>query len=977
VNVSVIIPAYNAAATIAETLESLLGQSSPDWQAIVVNDGSTDETAAVAEGFVEREARIQLVTQVQGGEAAARNTGIGLARCDWLLFLDSDDWILPHYLERMTGVLESDPRLDLVHCGWIRVAPDGQLSAEIYCLEPDHVFAASTRYCPFAVHACIVRRSLVEAVGGFDTSLRTCSDWDLWQRIARSGARFGAVGEALARYRMRANSAGMQAKQVLVDGLRVIERGHWSDPRVPHPDPSHANGLATNHLASAKLDFACWAAGLMLGQGKDARPLLRTLKGTREPDLDPDRVARRLFDAVLLPKGQTPAAWLGLWPSLQRRINEFLLRLEAQAKADGLARRARILLERLVLENSTAQWPLTIGGTHAVQIEVTEPIPDLPLPASVERVRCAVDLEGARLGMLDLPVCDGLVAGDVLADAIAAEFAWSILGRFFDNTVYRDLRIEPEATGRSLWRGALRLADGLAEDEPTLRSQVHQRVGWNIFLQEIWGCPDWPRERFDDPQPVGEVAPSRRVENGWLLVEVSEDLPDVDVSDGRLDLVVTVGGVALGLVTLPVNGGRVIAQELRAAITLAGGYELCGVAVREALLGRPLVDAMPLRDRLITAARAPRRDQGNIRAKMPPDKGPAGVVFAPGWERAVDRARPGGTPAVLLARHTHGRIGTSVSRRAKLPVAAAGELVQAASVAGEPVLQLHPRDQGPTRVVYAPDLLWRPLQPKPGEDVRPSEQTRSLLSLRLIDRTLVDVSRTRFPILMYHRVAPTGSAATARYRVTSEVFEDQLRYLRVAGFYSVALEDWQAAREANSPLPGRPLLITFDDGYLDFLTHAWPLLRRYGFSAMIFLVAEEVGGSNRWDHAYGEEVPLLGWKEICQLRDEGVEFGSHSARHPRLTGHSPEEIVREGARSRAILERGLGRPVTAFAYPHGDEDRVVQHLIGACGYIFGLSTRFALSTHDDPLLALPRIEVTGLDALPDFVSKIDGSRTSP
>jgi peptidoglycan/xylan/chitin deacetylase (PgdA/CDA1 family) len=121
---------------------------------------------------------------------------------------------------------------------------------------------------------------------------------------------------------------------------------------------------------------------------------------------------------------------------------------------------------------------------------------------------------------------------------------------------------------------------------------------------------------------------------------------------------------------------------------------------------------------------------------------------------------------------------------------------------------------------------------------------------------------------------------------------------------------------------------------------------------------------------YGEEVPLLGWQEIRRLHDAGVEFGSHSARHSRLTGLSHAEVIREGAHSRAILQRGLGLPVTAFAYPHGDTDRVVQHLIGACGYIFGLSTRCALSTFYDPLLALPRVEITAADSVPDFMAKL-------
>ena len=228
----------------------------------------------------------------------------------------------------------------------------------------------------------------------------------------------------------------------------------------------------------------------------------------------------------------------------------------------------------------------------------------------------------------------------------------------------------------------------------------------------------------------------------------------------------------------------------------------------------------------------------------------------------------------------------------------------------------------------------------------------------------------RLPILMYHRVAPTGLPETSRYRVTPELFEEQLRYLRNAGYYSINLEDWRTAMEKKSPLPGRAVVITFDDGYVDFQRYAWPLLKRYGFSAIVFIVAGLVGRTNIWDSAYKEEIPLLDWKDIRQLQDEGVTFGSHSVSHPFLTAISAEGIVREGVRSRVILGRELGLIVKAFAYPYGDADHVVQHCIGACGYIFGLSTRKDMSTFHDPLLALPRIEVYGSDRIKDFSEKL-------
>jgi peptidoglycan/xylan/chitin deacetylase (PgdA/CDA1 family)/2-polyprenyl-3-methyl-5-hydroxy-6-metoxy-1,4-benzoquinol methylase len=1219
IKVSVIIPAHNAAETIAETLESLRAQTYSHWEGIVVDDGSSDGTAAIVTCFTERDSRIRVVSGPQQGVSAARNTGIGLARGECLLFLDADDWLLPHHLERMTEVLIADPDLAAVHCGSARVALDGTWVGEEACLQAGDMFTTFARLAAFPIHACLVRRCVVEAVGGFDPSFRTCEEWDLWQRIARTGLRFEAIPDTLALYRMRPASASMDAGQMLTDGLRVLTLGHSPDPRVSHPTPAYAQGLPPADLPGRKLYFACWPAGLVLGSGGDARPLLEILNDARDPEFDPNVVATVIFRAALLPTCRTPAAWMELWPGLEERFDEFLQALEVQAQAMGLARRAHTIFERLILEHSTAPRPLTLGATHGVRVEVTAPLPDLQPPATIERLHCIVELEGEHLGTLELPICDGFVPSQVLADAITAQFAWLILGRFFERTLYPDFCLERESEGLSLRRDDLCLAVGLPEAGETFWSQAHDLVGWTVFLQEIWGRPNWPEPRFYDPEAVEEMAAQRYATDGWLVVEVSEDTPDVEVLGEELNVVLTVGGVPLGIVTIPAEQKYITAQTLRAALTTASGLELCRAAVREGLLGRPLTEPASLRARL--AAKIAQGTLDGIAVTAVPaltlnlDGVSCGLLtvpaLAPGSANALNRALSIGQGSVIFGRHSHGRIGTSASRRAMLPMAAVREIREAAMVAGELVIEFPGPEDHPERVVYAPDLLWRSfgrLRVSPGGvsgrigdranvtqlkstavfnsrsnfetifaaqsdpwhytsqyEQTKYEQTLELLppvkikqalelacaeghftaqlaprvgsliatdisqialdraakrcaglenirfirldltkdslagrfdlivcsevlyyvggleelrgvacrladalepggylltahanlivdepdqtgfdwghpfgakvigetlasvgSLRLVKELRMPLYRIqlfqresrlrlsfqrrtpqvielpqpaplpphiaetvrwhggnpwpnempqvattdRLAILMYHRVAPAGSATTARYRVTPEAFETQIQYLHDAGFYSVSLEEWQMAMETKKPLLGRAVLITFDDGYLDFLTYAWPVLKRYGFSATVFLVADEVGRSNSWDHVYREEVPLLGWVEIQQLQDEGVDFGSHSASHRHLTALSPTEIVQEGARSRAILERKLERRLKAFAYPYGDTDPVVQHLIGACGYNFGLSCRPDLSRFQDSLLDLPRLEVTGFDNLSEFVAKV-------
>lgn len=133
-------------------------------------------------------------------------------------------------------------------------------------------------------------------------------------------------------------------------------------------------------------------------------------------------------------------------------------------------------------------------------------------------------------------------------------------------------------------------------------------------------------------------------------------------------------------------------------------------------------------------------------------------------------------------------------------------------------------------------------------------------------------------------------------------------------------------------------------------------------------MADLIGQSNRWDQAFGEEIPLMGWSEIQQLQAEGVEFGSHSATHQPLTALTHDELIRELARSRTILERGLKTYIRTIAYPWGYFNPIVEHFTGGCGYTFGVTCRSRLSQFNDRLLALPRIEVKGNYTLQEFVN---------
>ena len=237
-------------------------------------------------------------------------------------------------------------------------------------------------------------------------------------------------------------------------------------------------------------------------------------------------------------------------------------------------------------------------------------------------------------------------------------------------------------------------------------------------------------------------------------------------------------------------------------------------------------------------------------------------------------------------------------------------------------------------------------------------------------RASMEPATSRLPILAYHRVCRTTSRRTAGLHVDPTAFEEQLHYLRDAGFRSVSLEEWRQAAATRSPVPGRALAITFDGGYVDFAEHAWPLLQKYGFDASIFVATDLVGRTHFDGHGLDDEAARLNWTDLRGLQADGVSIGSHSASPRSLVGRPPVEVAREVAASRAKLAEELGAPVRTFAYPFGLASRALQHLVGACGYSFGLTRAGHPAGWQDSLLALPRQVVTGCTTLSSFMRRL-------
>lgn len=195
--VSVIIPAYNAAPFIADTVQSALDQTFPDLEVIVVDDGSTDGTVARLAAFGRR---IRVYRQPNGGVARARNAGVALAGGQWLAFLDADDLWLPDKIERQLAAAAA-PMIysDRYNFGARGDLPE--LQSLVTPMREGDLFVPLLREGNFiTLSSVLIRRVLFETLGGFYTGLNGTEDWDLWIRVAASQP-IGLCPAPLVRYR--------------------------------------------------------------------------------------------------------------------------------------------------------------------------------------------------------------------------------------------------------------------------------------------------------------------------------------------------------------------------------------------------------------------------------------------------------------------------------------------------------------------------------------------------------------------------------------------------------------------------------------------------------------------------------------------------------------------------------------------------------------------------------------------------------
>ncbi len=226
------------------------------------------------------------------------------------------------------------------------------------------------------------------------------------------------------------------------------------------------------------------------------------------------------------------------------------------------------------------------------------------------------------------------------------------------------------------------------------------------------------------------------------------------------------------------------------------------------------------------------------------------------------------------------------------------------------------------------------------------------------------------PILMYHQidVPPPRGTSLRGLIVAPSSFAWQMRMLRLMGYKGHSMTELEPY--LNGQKQGKVVGITFDDGYQNNLHHALPLLHKHGFTATCYGVSGMIGGSNSWDRGKVAEKPLMTIDDWLAWRDAGMDIGSHTRTHTKLTELSIEEARAQITGSKQELEQAVGCAVRHFCYPYGSYSPEHQQMAREAGYITATTThRGRVQSGDDPY-TLPRIMVARATNPMQFFMKI-------
>lgn len=204
------------------------------------------------------------------------------------------------------------------------------------------------------------------------------------------------------------------------------------------------------------------------------------------------------------------------------------------------------------------------------------------------------------------------------------------------------------------------------------------------------------------------------------------------------------------------------------------------------------------------------------------------------------------------------------------------------------------------------------------------------------------------PVVMYHHIDKLDEHNVAT--IPPERFEKHLQYLREHNFDVLTLDELVDAIKSQTALSRKTVALTFDDGYLDNFTNAFPLLKKYNVPATMYITPDLVG-----------QPGYMNWEQLREMQQSGITIGSHTRRHQYLPDASPEQWVDEIVNSRRILEEKLGVSINHFSYPVGGFNKNIKQLVKRAGYQSAVSTNRGYDRYNKDVFELNRVTIDETD----------------
>ena len=848
---------------------------------------------------------------------------------------------------------------------------------------------------PMSIHAVIVRKEMVVNVGGFDPGLATNEDWDLWLRCARIGAKFAVVPRKLAFYWWTPGSLTMSASQMTRDFQTVLSRARRPDPRL-----AGGGSVAPFNNSGESLCVAgLWNALSSIARGGRAEDVLEAIM---EPFYVPWNLADAggaMVDGIAVGAGRSVREVIHSLSEIAPEIADLFDRLGRREHDPRLSYTLWKALEREAIRAGRFGGRMELRHTVAVK---------LGLRAMTSGVTSRSDIDSAvfkfpllrpvRHFMFEGPLWNGRMTGRevrALFREHLLNLLWRLAQRFQDQlepplqaawgaaaAVYRKLK---QIARRIVVRSDAASASPTRERAaaPSSQASTSAPEGARMVLVSAYAdvaaaIPPPSRESGQGaPTPYGVRSDLR---GAWDAFFRSRPDPwDYDSPYEQTKYERTLDLISEG----PVGRALELAcAEGRFTLRLAQRCDhVCALDVSEAAVERAKERCSAYSNVTYVVGDffdEPIEGQWDliVCSEVLYYVSDSNLLY-PLAKRLRDALNPGGR---LLLAHAYELSDEPARTGMDWEVAFGAKVIEKtfARVSGlrhvksrrTPLYQIDLFERSEmSDSAQVEDLpLGTPLEPSVARSVvwngaiLTRAQARSSLAFRI-------------PVLMYHRVSDEGPPELAQYRVSPRQLEHQLRFLRRRGYRSITPDLWEWHVARGRPITGRPVILTFDDAYADFVEAAWPIVQRNGFSAHVFAPVDKIGGRADWDAGLADPAPLMSWEHVKQLRGE-VSFGSHLTTHVRADSLDSEALLYEAARSKAMLERVTGCEVITVAPPYGAADQRVRQVLKIAGFTRVFSSGGGAAPVFGRPLSTPRVWVRGDDDIWSFADKL-GRRDEP